>query len=82
MKRVTVTVTDELERDLNAYLSEQDTPPSLTTVMQVALRDFLRAQRLLEREYRPARGPLQITPAEKGSGKSDVSVNHDKYFAE
>ena len=65
MKRVTVTVTDELERDLNAYLSEQDTPPSLTTVMQVALRDFLRAQRLREREYRPAEGPLRLPPRKR-----------------
>ncbi len=25
---------------------------------------------------------LNITPAEKGSGKTDISINHDQYFAE
>jgi hypothetical protein len=39
------------------------------------------------REYLARRGaaapahPLRITPAKKGSGKSDVSQRHDRYFA-
>jgi hypothetical protein len=39
-------------------------------------------ERLEGREYRPPVGPLQITPAEQGSGRSDVSINHDFYLAE
>ena len=40
--------------------------------MQAALREYLRERGFL-REYRP----LKITPAKKGSGRSDVSINHD-----
>ncbi len=25
---------------------------------------------------------LHLTPTEKGSGKTDISINHDKFFAE
>lgn len=25
---------------------------------------------------------LHLTPAEKGSGKADISINHDQFFAE
>ncbi|MDJ0662112.1 MAG: hypothetical protein QNJ42_21890 [Crocosphaera sp.] len=25
---------------------------------------------------------LHLTPAEKGSGKTDISINHDQFFAE
>jgi hypothetical protein len=43
------------------------------------------ARRYLEQHgyvpRRPAR-PLRITPADQGSGFSDVSVNHDYYLAE
>lgn len=82
MKRATVTIPDDLERELNAYLQKQDAPPSLTAVMQAALREYLQTQRLRERDYRVARGPIRITPAKQGSGLSDVSVNHDRYLAE
>ncbi|MEX2536837.1 MAG: hypothetical protein WD273_14675 [Trueperaceae bacterium] len=82
MRRVTVTLPDELERDINSYLSTQSTPPTLTAVMQVALRDFLRSQRRREREYRAGNFRLRLPKAERGSGKSDLSVNHDKYLVE
>jgi metal-responsive CopG/Arc/MetJ family transcriptional regulator len=81
MKRVTVTLPDSLEQELDAYLAKQETPPSISTVLQVALREYLHSQRLREREYRPGRGVLKLPVAEEGSGKSDVSINHDKYFA-
>ena len=77
MKRATMTLPDDLAEAVAEYVKAQDAPPALTTVMQVALREYL-----LERGFlRPFR-PLKITPAPQGSGLTDVSVNHDKYFAE
>jgi metal-responsive CopG/Arc/MetJ family transcriptional regulator len=80
MKRATVTIPDDLERELEAYRQRQDAPPTITAVMQAALREYLRDQALKSRGYRPARGPLRITPAE-GSARVDVSINHDRYLA-
>lgn len=82
MKRVTVSIPDALERELNAYLAGQDVPPSITTVMQVALEEFLRNQRLRARGFRPGRDHPQLPVAEEGSGRGDLSVEHDWYFAE
>jgi hypothetical protein len=74
MKRATVTFPDDLAKAMDDYLQSQDAPPSLTTVMQAALREYLRERGFL-REFRP----LKITP--KGnSGRSDVSQNHDLYL--
>lgn len=41
MKRATITLTDELEAELEAYRAGQEVPPSLTSLVQVALRSFL-----------------------------------------
>ena len=74
MKRATMTFPDDLAKAMDDYLESQDAPPSLTTVMQAALREYLRERGFL-REFRP----LKITP--KGnSGRSDVSQNHDLYL--
>ena len=74
MKRATVTFPDDLAKAMADYLQSQEAPPSLTTVMQAALREYLRERGFL-REFRP----LKITP--KGnSGRSDVSQNHDLYL--
>jgi hypothetical protein len=74
MKRATMTFPDDLAKAMDDYLQSQDAPPSLTTVMQAALREYLRERGFL-REFRP----LKITP--KGnSGRSDVSQNHDLYL--
>lgn len=68
-----------MEAKLEEYVRRQEVPPALTAVVQTALREFLeRRERVEEPEFRPFR----ITPAKKGSGLSDVSINHDKYFAE
>ena len=68
-----MTFPDDLAKAMEDYLQSQDAPPSLTTVMQAALREYLRERGFL-REFRP----LKITP--KGnSGRSDVSQNHDLY---
>ena len=81
MKRATVTLPDDLEIELAAYLQRQEAPPSLTAVVQAALREYLENRKWTERQYRPPKGPLAIPVAGKGSGKTDVSVNHDKHFA-
>lgn len=74
MKRATMTFPDDLAKAIDDYLQSQEVPPSLTTVMQAALREYLRERGFL-REFRP----LKITP--KGnSGRSDVSQNHDLYL--
>jgi hypothetical protein len=81
MKRATITIPDDLEAQLESYMGAQDITPSLTGVVEVALRRFLKDQQLKSLQYRPARRQLSITPAEKGSGQSDVSMNHDRYLA-
>lgn len=70
-----MTFPDDLAKAMEDYLRSQEAPPSLTTVMQAALREYLRERGYL-REFRP----LKITPAKKGSGRSDVSQNHDLYL--
>jgi hypothetical protein len=79
MKRATITLTNELEVALQQYLASQETPPSLTTVVQVALRDFLQLQKLKERGFREAKGTPRLSAAKKGSGLKDVSSRHDRY---
>ena len=74
MKRATVTFPDDLAEAVENYVRAQETPPALTTVMQAALREFLRERGFL-RTYRP----LKLTPL-GNSGRSDVSLNHDLYL--
>lgn len=79
MKRATVTLPDELEEALEAYRRAQDVPPALTSITQAALREYLERRGFLsDRSFRP----FSVTPAEEDSGASDISENHDKYFAE
>jgi len=72
-----MTLPDDLAHAVEEYVKAQEAPPALTTVMQAALREYLRERGFL-RPYRP----LRITPAPRGSGKTDVSIDHDRYFAE
>jgi hypothetical protein len=76
MKRATITIKDDLETALDSYVSRQEAPPTLTAVVQAALGEYL-----ARRGAAPASHPLQITPARKGSGKSDISLRHDRYLA-
>ena len=62
MKRMIVTLPDDLEASLEDYLSEQDAPPSFTKLVQAALREYLQNRRLQERGYRPAQGPFHPEP--------------------
>ncbi len=76
MKRATVTISEDLRPSLEAYLRHQEVPLALTAVVQSALREYL-----AHRGFAAPAKPLRITPASKGSGKSDVSLRHDEYFA-
>jgi metal-responsive CopG/Arc/MetJ family transcriptional regulator len=77
MRRATVTIPDDLAKAVDTYIDDQEAPPALTSVVQAALRQYL-----TQRGYLQARGALRITPASQGSGRRDVSANHDSYFAE
>jgi len=77
MRRATVTIPDDLEASLEAYDRQQDVSPSLTAVLQSALREYL-----ARRGFRAAPKTLRITPAKRGSGARDVSIRHDSYLAE
>jgi metal-responsive CopG/Arc/MetJ family transcriptional regulator len=75
MKRATMTLPDDLAEAVDNYLSAQEAPPALTTVVQAALREYLG-----ERGFLRTRRSLKIRTAKQGSGRSDVSQNHDLYF--
>jgi hypothetical protein len=69
-----MTLPDDLAEAVDRYVNAQEVRPPLTTVVQAALREYLRERGFL-RSYRP----LKISP--KGdSGRSDVSINHDLYL--
>jgi hypothetical protein len=76
MKRATITIKDDLETALDSYVSGLEAPPTLTAVVQAALGEYLARRGAAQPSH-----PLQITPARKGSGKSDISIRHDRYFA-
>ncbi len=76
MRRATVTIDSNLDEALRNYVSGMEAAPTLTAIVQAALREYLVRRGALA----PSR-PFHITPAKKGSGKSDVSKNHDRYFA-
>lgn len=79
MKRIPITLPDELEEVLETYQRSQDAPLPLAAVAQAALREYLARRGFLA----PAAGQsFRITPAKKGSGTRDVSSEHDRYFAE
>jgi hypothetical protein len=76
MKRATMTLPDDLAEAVETYQQAQDAPPTLTTVVQAALRQYLG-----ERGFLRVRRVLEITPAKKGSGRHDISREHDRYLA-
>jgi hypothetical protein len=71
-----MTFPDDLAKAVEKYLASQEAPPALTTVVQAALRQYLG-----ERGFLRTRRILEIAPATKGSGRSDVSQEHDRYLA-
>jgi len=76
MKRATITIPEDLAAAVEGYVQAQETRPALTAVVQTALRQFLTA-----RGYLRARPSLRITPGARGSGRRDVSQDHDRYLA-
>lgn len=70
-------MSDEVEGALEAYLRDQEAPPSLTAVTEAALREFFAA-----RGYLKSGRHLRIQPGRGGSGKTDISAEHDRYFGE
>lgn len=75
MKRATMTLPDDLAEAVENYRDAQEAPPTLTTVVQAALREYLRERGFL-RKFRP----LKIEPVGH-SGRRDVSEKHDEYIA-
>jgi hypothetical protein len=76
MKRATMTFPDDLAKAMESYVASHEAPPPLTAVVQAALRQYLG-----ERGFLRTRQSFEITPARKGSGRSDVSQQHDRYLA-
>ena len=76
MKRAPMSLPDDLAEAVDNYRRAQEVPPTLTAVVQTALRDYLR-----ERWFLQVRRPLKIRPAKRGGGRSDMSENHDLYLA-
>jgi flavin-binding protein dodecin len=74
-----------------AYAGEADTRPDHEDFPQRATQEYgspaevLRRHVLLEDlsedEIEASDRYLMVTPAERGSGRKDVSVNHDRYLA-
>jgi hypothetical protein len=76
VRRATVTISDELESNLDAYIRQQEAAPPLTAVVHAALKEYL-----ARRGFAPGRRKLRITPASKGSGVRDACIEHDRYLA-
>ena len=77
MKRSTITLPDYLAAAVQAYSESQEVQPTLSAVVQAALREYLS-----RRGAHPPKKPLRITPAPKGSGRRDVSRRHDEHLAQ
>jgi len=64
-----MTLPDDLAKAVDSYRQAQENPPALTSVVQAALREYLRERGFL-RAYRP----LKLTPVGR-SGRSDEGRN-------
>jgi hypothetical protein len=73
MKRASITVSDEMEAAIAAYQQSQDAPPTLTGIVEAALREYLAL-----RGYGAPKRTLRITPAAVGSGTPYGSIEHDR----
>lgn len=76
MRRATITLPNDLDSALNRYMREQEVSPAVTSVVQSALREYL-----IHRGYLGGARRLRITPAKKGSGAKNGSLEHDRYLA-
>ena len=77
MEQTPITLPDDLVEALALFGRDQDPPRDPGEIVQTAVRAYL-----AERGYKPQVRPLRITPAPQGSGVTDLSLHHDRYFAE
>jgi len=56
MRRATITLPDDLEAEVEEYLARQEAPPSLTSLVQAALRRFLGERRIFRDDETPDAG--------------------------
>jgi hypothetical protein len=77
MKRRQIALPDDLDAALTSTEGRDGATLPPDEVIQAALREYLAA-----RGYVPPKQPLRITPAVRGSGMRDISIDHDRYFAE
>lgn len=68
---------DELVEALDRFGRKQDPPRDPREIVRTAVREYLD-----EHGHAESIRLLTISPAEQGSGVTDVSLHHDRYFAE
>ena len=76
MKRATITLPSDLAEAVDEFTAQQEVEPTLTALVQAALRQFL-----ARRGFGPP-AKLELPVAEAGSGYTDTSVEHDAVLAE
>lgn len=77
MKRATIEIDEELDEALAAYGRERGVADDLEAVVQAALREMLEG-----RGYLIPFRPFRVTVLHRNDGPTDVSINHDRYFAD
>jgi hypothetical protein len=80
MRRVTITIPDDLEQALLEFQAAQPVQPTLTAIVQTATREYLRHGHVII----PATRPFHITPITPNDEfeRTDVSVKHDQVAVE
>lgn len=77
MNRATIEISDEMDEALAAYGRDRGVGADLAAVVQAALREMLEGHGFLI----PFR-PFHVTPIDFDDDVTDVSINHDRYFAD
>lgn len=77
MKPTVIELPDDLVEGLRRYARGEDPHQDVTAIAHQAIREFLASHGLLV----PLPG-LRISPAERGTGRGNLSLNHDRYFTE
>ncbi len=80
MKQATIEIPEDLDEALAAYGRDRGVSADLSAVIDAALRDHLAAHGYIV-PPRPFR-PLRITPISHEGEETDISINHDRYFAD
>ena len=76
MKPAAMTLPDDLAKAVGNDRRAPEIPPRLTAIVQTVLREYLR-----ERGFLWVRRLVKIRTAKPGSGRSDVTENHDLSLA-